>query len=172
MNEQGLNWFAWDGRTDLVLPDSLRTEWEGLSLERCTSDYARACNVDAPIAAITVGAGEALVISNAPLLTWVPSGKAGAFVVALAWADLTDDVALKLVERRHGEVDEEGGIAFKTSDTLLHVMAAGDNFGNEYGSGHFSIEVERGRYRIRTYEYDEGPEGYFLVHQLDWLGDV
>jgi hypothetical protein len=186
MNERGLNWFAWDGHTDLVLPHSLRGAWEGgqppssgrvvtagfkCDPDEPATDYDRACSLEAPIGPIPVGTGEALVITNAPLLAWVPDGKAGAFVVAVAWGNVTDDVVLKLAERSRSAV-EDRGVIFKTSDTLLHVLAAADTFGNPYGSGHFSIAVEPGQYRIRTHEYDEGGEGHFLVHQLDWVGDV
>lgn len=136
-----------------------------------STDYDRACSVEAPIARFTVGAGEALMITSAPPLAWGPSGREGPFVIPLEWGDLTDHVVTTLVGRSRLVV-ENPGVDFRTSDAALHVLAAAVTFGIEYGSGHFSIAVEPGRYRIRTEEHDEGPVGHFLVRHLDWVGGV
>jgi len=184
MKSKGLKWFCWDAMVDVILPASLTKKWEGsdppsggrvvtakvrVSDTDVATDYDRACSVEEPVALIRVGDGQGIVISNAPLLTWVPqAGNRGGFlVVALAWDELTDDVALNLVAETTPDAFGEPSFLFETKDDRLFVMAAADLFENEYGYGNMPIDLEPGTYQISTAEQEPGGVAEFLIHRFE-----
>lgn len=75
----GMNQFAYlaaDGGPHMLLPVDVASSWSGVSSPLGAldpkSDYRRACTATsaAPIAALPVGAGTALVIANPPMTAW------------------------------------------------------------------------------------------------------
>jgi hypothetical protein len=181
MGENGLNWFCWDGGTDIILPERLLSAWEGgnapsngrvvIATFRCdphapATDYDRACSVEASIASIPVGDGAGIVVSDAPLLTWIPNGDGGYLVVALGWHDLTDDLVTQVAKDTPLEEFGQPGFMFQTSDSRLRVLAAADTFDNEYGYGYMPIELSPGMYRITTAVRRLNDIEQFMVHRF------
>ena len=181
MRENGLNWFCWDGGTDIILPEHLLSAWEGSEApsngrvvtatfqwdrHAPATDYDRACSVEASIAPIPVGDGTGIVIRDAPLLTWIPRGEGGFLVVALGWYDLTDDFVTQVAEATRLEEFGDPGFTFDTSDSRLCVLAAADTFESEHGYGHMLIELSPGRYEVRTAERRLDEIQQFLIHRF------
>jgi hypothetical protein len=179
-----LKWFAWDAHVDIILPESLAAAWGGSNppsngrgmtvAERVShskevaTDYDRACDVSASLAPLPVGGGTGLVISEAPLITWVPQGEEGCLVVALAWGgeDDMDAMAMRAVSDAALGVSGEPQFVFHNPGRRLFLFAAADTFGSEYGYGHLEIGLPPGDYQISTADYGKEGVNRFLVHRL------
>lgn len=182
LGKQGLQWFSWDAHVDILLPESLAAAWEGTKSPadgrvidakfrsepgKPACDYDRACDIEAVIAPIPVGSGTGLVISNAPLITWVPQPNGGCLVVALAWGELSDDLALQAVAATPSEAFGTPSFIFDSPDSCLVLFAAADTYGSQYGYGHLAIDLPAGSYRVTTAEWKQ--DATLLLHSFQRL---
>lgn len=182
LGKNGLQWFSWDAHVDILLPESLAAAWEGTKPPadgrvidakfrsdptKPPCDYDRACDVESAIAPIPVGSGTGLVISNAPLITWVSQSGGGCLVVALAWSELSDDLSLQAVAATPPEAFGAPSFTFDSPDSRLVLFAAADTYGSQYGYGHLAIDLTAGSYRVTTAEWKQ--DATLLLHSFQRL---
>ena len=181
LGSKGLKWFSWDAHINVLLPESLAHAWEGSdppSGERkaeatfrfCgdgpATDYDRACDIEEPIAMIPVGTGSGLVISNAPLMTWVSHDNGFCLVIALSWGELSDEVALQVVTDTPDQAFVSADFRFVTADSALILQAAADTFGSKHGYGHERIPLEPGSYLVSSAVCEMDGGASFIVHRF------
>lgn len=182
LGKNGLHWFSWDAHVDILLPEGLTSAWEGTKPPsdgrvidakfrsdptKASCDYDRACDVEESIAPITVGSGTGIVISEAPLLTWVPQRSGGCLVLALAWSDLSDDLALQAVAQTPTAAFGAPSFTFDSPDSRLVLFAAADTYGSQFGYGHLGIDLPAGSYRVTTAEWKQ--DARLLLHSFQRL---
>jgi Immunity protein 21 len=181
LGSQGLKWFSWDAHVNVLLPESLAHMWGGSDpptgdrkVEATfrfagggpATDYDRACDIKEPIAMISVGTGTALVISHAPLMTWITQNRGFCLVVALAWGELSDEVALQIVTDAPDEAFLPAEFRFSTGDLALILQAAADTFGSKHGYGHERIPLKPGSYRVSSAARNADGGAAFMLHRF------
>lgn len=169
MQSKPLNWFSWEEPTDIILPQRLLSSWNGVNPPadpKIACDYDRARAIKGPLGTIPVGNGSGIVISNAPLLTWIPAQDGGYLVVVLTWNEINDELAVRTAEETPLDQFGPPNFTYEVPDPKLFVLGCADTFGNIYGFGHMVIEIAPSRYRISTAERRPTDTESFIVHKF------
>jgi hypothetical protein len=133
------------------------------------TDYDRACSVDAFIGVISVGTDEGVVLGDEPMRTaWIPyhSGNGG-IVVRWVFGESEEEFLNWIDKIPESLFQAEGAFNVKEPRLLLFdSAAAGCNVATR-PEEYLSIELQPGRYQIRTAVFRPDKRSCMVVHSLE-----
>lgn len=162
-----MKWISSAGGPLIVLPDSLRSQWQGVRAggEGATSDYELACGVDGYVGVIRKEGHEILVLGDEPLQTAVARLGGRPCLVRWAFAPSVEYAESVLADIDPGLL--QGPLEYtevRFASTPLVVMDSGDAGAEANELLHF--EVKPGNYSVRVYRFAPSVDAKFLVHEF------
>jgi hypothetical protein len=124
--------------------------------------YDLACDVQGLAGVIPVSWGQALVITDPPMTTWLPlpDGSGIDLVVPLEWGELSDDVLVKASRTAPAEAFEDLGLALHVGLNGAMLIAACDS-GPDWVYERVLIPLPAGRHQVSAAEFE--PDPYHLI---------
>jgi hypothetical protein len=161
-------WVDTTGGPLLLLPEELLPSWRGIegwfdhTDIRDTSDYARACRVEAWLGRIACGKGKGMVLAGDPgMVTWFPNGnRDGGLLVQWLWAPDEEAIVSAIGSREvadllAGSAEEE--VSFSTGPSGRLMVFDSSCSGDCLENDSLAIELAPGAYQARAFVFKTKP---------------
>ncbi|MEZ6052000.1 MAG: hypothetical protein R3C02_11515 [Planctomycetaceae bacterium] len=162
-----------DGGPHLALPAELSGDWKGApsisAVTNPSSDYGRAMTATSadPIALITVGSGEAIVLQDPPMTAWGNPTEEGVDLYQLLdWRTMKlDDLIDQAVATTPTLSMSDTGLSVSLTEPDLVLLFAGDRPGDT-AYGEYRIPLSSGNYRILEGRFSDPASGTLNIYRL------
>lgn len=189
-DNSALRWMESNGGPLLLVPGEFLSAWRGIVPpstgqhieakfrsfpDEPASVYDRACDVEADIGLLEVGAGHGLVVGGDPCgAAWLaseePSSEAnkresGGILVRWVYANGEADVIAAL-EHVPESAWKDSGLTLTVGSEPLYLLDAAYNLDDLRGDDHLTIHLQAGTYSIATAEYEPDAHISLILHRL------
>ncbi|MET8029793.1 Imm21 family immunity protein [Streptomyces avermitilis] len=159
-------WVESGGGPLIAIPEVVLPFWAGADGDELSTDYDRACDVDASIGLVPVGDTRALVLGDDPLsTTFLPEH--GTFVRWCA-ADSEGEL-LAAVPAALAAAEWEPEVRWDVPSAVVLFDAAWPGNDAER-TGHLRVALEPGRYAVRAAHVEPGAEVWIRLVQVRRVG--
>ena len=183
MVEEKMRWISGSGGPLILLPEELLEHWGGLDAPESgrvvqakvrwdpdgpVTDYDRACDVEAPLAGIDVGAGSGIILGGEPAATTFLARPNGGLLVRWIRAESEGEVARHVEGRTFEPAGDDVALIEVRPGPLILFDAACPGY--EVDADHIVIDLHPGRYMASAAKFDPDESTELVLITLERVG--